>query len=109
MPLPDSVEADDDRRRIRGPPAVEHGSAPRPGRLTQRRPTPPRTRGPPRGRLAAVETRRLGSTGLDVPVIGLGTWQTYDVGDATQVRPVTEAALADDATFFDTSPIRASR
>jgi aryl-alcohol dehydrogenase-like predicted oxidoreductase len=56
-----------------------------------------------------VETRRLGSTGLDVPVIGLGTWQTYDVGDATQVRPVTEAALADDATFFDTSPIRASR
>ncbi len=52
-----------------------------------------------------METRRLGSSGLDVSVIGLGTWQTYDVRDTAMVRPVTEAALAGGATFFDTSPM----
>jgi aryl-alcohol dehydrogenase-like predicted oxidoreductase len=52
-----------------------------------------------------METRPLGATGLDVSVIGMGTWQTYDVRDATAVRPVTDAVLAGGATFFDSSPM----
>jgi diketogulonate reductase-like aldo/keto reductase len=40
-----------------------------------------------------------------VPVIGMGTWQTFDVRDARRVRPVTDAALAGGATFFDSSPM----
>jgi aryl-alcohol dehydrogenase-like predicted oxidoreductase len=29
-----------------------------------------------------METRALGSSGLDVPVVGMGTWRTFDVRDA---------------------------
>jgi len=52
-----------------------------------------------------MEHRRLGASGLDVPVIGMGTWQTFDVRDAAAVRPVTDAVLAGGATFFDSSPM----
>lgn len=52
-----------------------------------------------------MERRPLGSSGLTVPVIGMGTWQTFDVRDPVAVRPVTDAALAGDATFFDSSPM----
>jgi aryl-alcohol dehydrogenase-like predicted oxidoreductase len=52
-----------------------------------------------------VEHRPLGGTGLVVPVIGVGTWQAYDVRDAREIQPVTDAALAHGATFFDSSPM----
>src|SRR5258705_2421335 len=52
-----------------------------------------------------MERRSLGSSGLTVPVIGMGTWQTFDVRDPAAVRPVTDAALAGGATFFDSSPM----
>src|SRR5215475_8407397 len=52
-----------------------------------------------------METRRLGLTGLDVSVIGMGTWQTYDVSDPGKVRPVTDAVLEGGARFFDSSPM----
>jgi aryl-alcohol dehydrogenase-like predicted oxidoreductase len=52
-----------------------------------------------------METRALGGSGLTVPVIGMGTWQTFDVRDAAAVRPVTDAALAGGAAFFDSSPM----
>lgn len=52
-----------------------------------------------------MERRPLGDSGLTVPVIGMGTWQTFDVRDAGSVRPVTDAALAGGATFFDSSPM----
>jgi aryl-alcohol dehydrogenase-like predicted oxidoreductase len=52
-----------------------------------------------------METRRLGATGLDVSVIGMGTWHTYDVKHADEVRPVTDAVLGGGATFFDSSPM----
>jgi len=52
-----------------------------------------------------MEHRRLGASGLDVSVIGMGTWQTFDVRDATAVRPVTDAVLAGGATVFDSSPM----
>src|SRR6266545_3590024 len=54
---------------------------------------------------ARMETRRLGTTGLDVSIIGMGTWQSYDVKDPAEVCPVTDAALDGGATFFDSSPM----
>jgi diketogulonate reductase-like aldo/keto reductase len=45
-----------------------------------------------------VEARRLG------PVVGLGTYSTFD-GDAARARSVVAAALAAGTTFFDSSPM----
>jgi aryl-alcohol dehydrogenase-like predicted oxidoreductase len=44
---------------------------------------------------------------MDVPVIGMGTWQTFDVGGATalQRREVVDAAYESGATLFDSSPM----
>jgi aryl-alcohol dehydrogenase-like predicted oxidoreductase len=54
-----------------------------------------------------VEHRAFGRSGLRVPVIGMGTWQTFDVrGAAAGARQsVTDAALEGGATFFDSSPM----
>lgn len=52
-----------------------------------------------------MERRRLGRTGLDVSVIGMGTWQSYDVADPASVEPVTDAVLAGGVSFFDSSPM----
>jgi len=52
-----------------------------------------------------MERRPLGATGLDVTVIGMGTWQTYDVRRASAVQAVTDAALGGGAAFFDSSPM----
>ena len=54
-----------------------------------------------------MEHRAFGATGLDVPVIGMGTWQTFDVrGAAADERThVTDAAFETGATFFDSSPM----
>ena len=45
-----------------------------------------------------MEERRLG------PVVGLGTWNTFD-GDASLARDVVEAALGAGARVFDSSPM----
>ena len=54
-----------------------------------------------------MEHRAFGSTGLDVPVVGMGTWRTFDVrGRAAVERTlVTDAAFDTGATFFDSSPM----
>ncbi len=52
-----------------------------------------------------MEARALGKTGLSVSVIGMGTWQSYDVRGPAEVQPVTDAVLEHGATFFDTSPM----
>jgi len=55
-----------------------------------------------------MERRHLGSTGLEVPAVGLGTWRTFDVtGEQAQARAaaVVDAALAADAGFIDSSPM----
>jgi aryl-alcohol dehydrogenase-like predicted oxidoreductase len=55
-----------------------------------------------------VERRPLGATGIDVPVVGMGTWRTFDVRgrDAeARCRAVLDAAYAAGATLFDTSPM----
>ncbi len=55
-----------------------------------------------------METRRFGQTGLTVPVIGMGTWQTFDVSGerALQVRKqIVIEALRVGMNFFDSSPM----
>ena len=55
-----------------------------------------------------MERRALGQTGLTVPVVGMGTWQTLDVrGPAAEAhaRAIVDAALAAGANFFDSSPM----
>jgi aryl-alcohol dehydrogenase-like predicted oxidoreductase len=54
-----------------------------------------------------MELRPFGRTGLEVPVIGLGTWQVFDIPDARQevADSVVKTALETGATFVDSSPM----
>jgi len=55
-----------------------------------------------------MEHRALGTSGVQVPVIGMGTWLTFDVHGAVDFearRKVVDAALAAGTTLFDTSPM----
>ena len=55
-----------------------------------------------------MERRRLGHSGLNVPVIGMGTWRTFDGSGPsaeTNARAVVDAALAAGSCFFDSSPM----
>jgi aryl-alcohol dehydrogenase-like predicted oxidoreductase len=55
-----------------------------------------------------MERRVFGKTGLTVPVIGMGTWRTFDVRGSKEeadARTVVDAALAGGADFFDSSPM----
>jgi aryl-alcohol dehydrogenase-like predicted oxidoreductase len=55
-----------------------------------------------------MEIRTLGNSGLDVPVVGMGTWQTFDVrgkGSEDNSRSIVDNALAEGANFFDSSPM----
>lgn len=55
-----------------------------------------------------METRRLGRTGLTVPVVGLGTWNVFNVRDTegeARCEAVVTAALDSGSTFFDSSPM----
>jgi aryl-alcohol dehydrogenase-like predicted oxidoreductase len=57
--------------------------------------------------MTTVERRPFGATGLDVAVIGMGTWQTFDVSGPTadMRREVVDTALDAGATLFDSSPM----
>jgi aryl-alcohol dehydrogenase-like predicted oxidoreductase len=55
-----------------------------------------------------VERRRLGGSGLDVPVSGMVTWKTFDVtrpADVAQRRQVVDTALDAGTDLFDSSPM----
>ena len=55
-----------------------------------------------------MEQRALGRSGLQVPVIGMGTWLTFDVRaerDIVERRTVVDAAMSAGTTLFDTSPM----
>jgi aryl-alcohol dehydrogenase-like predicted oxidoreductase len=52
-----------------------------------------------------METRVLGASGLPVSVVGMGTWQSYDVARAAEVQPITDAVLDHGVTFVDSSPM----
>jgi len=54
-----------------------------------------------------MEQRAFGQSGLQVPVVGMGTWRTFDVRGTTAHErvAVTDAAFEAGATFFDSSPM----
>ena len=54
-----------------------------------------------------MQTRKLGRRGMEVSVVGLGTWQVLDVrGRAEEARhEVVRAALDSGITLFDSSPM----
>lgn len=55
-----------------------------------------------------METRRLGNSGLSVPVIGMGSWKTFDVEGSeaeANVQRVVDAAIGAGTRFFDSSPM----
>ena len=55
-----------------------------------------------------MEIRKLGKSGLLVPVVGMGTWRTFDVrGEAAvaKARSVVDRAIEGGAAFFDSSPM----
>ncbi len=54
-----------------------------------------------------MERRRLGRTELQVPVVGLGTWQTFDIDRSQERRAseVVEAVWEGGTRFFDSSPM----
>ena len=55
-----------------------------------------------------MERRALGESGLLVPVIGMGTWKTFDVhgdGDVKARGTVVDAALEAGTDLFDSSPM----
>ena len=49
----------------------------------------------------------LGQCGFDVPVVGMGTWKTFDVGpdDEGGARAIVTQAIDGGANFFDSSPM----
>lgn len=55
-----------------------------------------------------MDTRILGASGLTVPVIGMGTWSTFNVSGTTaeaNVQAVVDHALEAGTRFFDSSPM----
>lgn len=58
---------------------------------------------------AAMHTREIPSSGEAMPVVGFGTWQTFDIGTArderAQRREVLEALLAAGGRMIDSSPM----
>jgi aryl-alcohol dehydrogenase-like predicted oxidoreductase len=54
-----------------------------------------------------MERRRFGRTEWEVPVVGLGTWQTFDVGPDGEraARAVVDAVRDGGTRFFDSSPM----
>jgi aryl-alcohol dehydrogenase-like predicted oxidoreductase len=54
-----------------------------------------------------MEQRRFGSTGLELPVVGLGTWQTFDLPprEESVAAAVIDAAFAAGTRVVDSSPM----
>jgi aryl-alcohol dehydrogenase-like predicted oxidoreductase len=50
-----------------------------------------------------MDRRRLGGTSIDVPVIGMGTWRTFDTDEDR--RPLVDVAIESGIDLFDSSPM----
>ena len=57
--------------------------------------------------MSAVDARPFGRTGIDLPVVGLGTWRVFDLPPAGQptADAVVTTALDAGATVVDSSPM----
>ena len=53
--------------------------------------------------MVGMDRRQLGRTGIAVPVIGMGTWRTFDTNEDR--RPLVDAALGAGIDLFDSSPM----
>jgi aryl-alcohol dehydrogenase-like predicted oxidoreductase len=55
----------------------------------------------------SVQRRAFGATGLDLPVVGLGTWQVFDIDDEHQetATSVVTAAFENGTSLVDSSPM----
>lgn len=53
----------------------------------------------------SIVTRPIPSTGEQLPVIGLGSWQTFDTDDIAPITPVLEKFLALGGRVIDSSPM----
>src|SRR4026209_2920156 len=55
----------------------------------------------------SMERRSLGNTGVEIPVVGLGTWLTFDVEPDRQklADEVVETEYASGTRVFDSSPM----
>src|SRR5919107_1528204 len=51
----------------------------------------------------AIPERRLGRTGVMLPMLGLGGWHLGDAGSEGAARDLVETALAEGIRFFDTA------
>src|SRR5206468_9153407 len=65
------------------------------------------TEGMPRRYGVGVDARPFGRTGIDLPVVGLGTWRVFDLPPASQAAAdaVVATALEAGATVIDSSPM----
>ena len=54
-----------------------------------------------------MESRPLGRTGVELPVVGLGTWATFDLADSEQqiADEVVDTAFSAGARLVDSSPM----
>jgi aryl-alcohol dehydrogenase-like predicted oxidoreductase len=55
-----------------------------------------------------MEQRKLGNSGLTVPVVGMGTWKTFNVRGADaegNCQEIVRTAFEKGANFFDSSPM----
>lgn len=55
-----------------------------------------------------MERRRVGTSGLELPVVGMGTWKTFDVRaphEVAQRREVVDVAIQHGSNLFDSSPM----
>lgn len=55
-----------------------------------------------------MEIRNLGKSGLSVPVVGMGTWKTFDVNRKTEednCKEIVNIAYKNSAVFYDSSPM----
>ena len=57
--------------------------------------------------LLTMEQRAFGSTGIELPVVGLGTWQVFDIGPDEEHRAddVVAAAFDGGTRVVDSSPM----
>lgn len=54
---------------------------------------------------ADIVLRAIPSTGEQIPAIGLGSWQTFDVDEPAKLQPVVEKFLAQRGRVIDSSPM----